>query len=98
MKRTVYLDQHPYQRARHLIGNEAITPNPRAANTLGVAPKTLNALAQKILNANNLRGAPALIAHRAMRDAVSETINTPFVEGTARALATTVKRLFRAGA
>lgn len=73
-----------------------ITPNVNAARKANVAPVTLDDLAAGIVS--EARIASVLLAHNRLCRVVTETIDIDDPAGTARALAPTVRELFRANA
>lgn len=79
-------------------GRYVITPNPRAASSLGVPALTLEEMALQAVREGGLDLAPALIAHRTLRSAAREVLNGADPEGTARSIAPSVQTLLRTGA
>ncbi len=99
MKR-IYLNSLPdplfQQLAKH-SQLRVISPTPQAARALRVPNQSLEALAQQSLLKQNLRSAPVLIAHRALRAAVAKVIQTLDIDGTTRTLTPALKAILRAG-
>jgi len=100
MKRTLYLESYPnlgrYQWVVAPSGLRAIAPTPQAARALRVPHQSLETLAQESL-LDKIRVAPALFAHRALRNAVSQVIETTDIVGTVRALTPALHSILRAG-
>lgn len=96
MIRKLHLDPCP---SPEILGDhQVITPNPRAANSLGVPALTLEGMALQAVRDGGLDLAPALVAHRTLRSAAREALNVPDPEGTARSIAPSVQTLLRTGA
>lgn len=74
-----------------------VTPNPRAARTLGVLPCSLESLARREVVSLGLAVATAYAAHQAMVRAASTISEMPDPDGAAEAYAPTVREFFRAG-
>lgn len=81
-----------------LPDHRVITPNPRAAQALGVRPCSLIQLAHEILRAKGWSEVPAILAHRFLIEAARETLNSMDPEGMAAAMAPTLRALLRSGA
>jgi len=100
MKRTLYLKSYPsfesYQRLVAPSGLRVIAPTPQAAGALRVPHQSLETLAQESL-LDKIRVAPVLFAHRALRTAVSQVIETTDIVGTVRALTPALYSILRAG-
>jgi ATP-dependent helicase/DNAse subunit B len=79
-------------------GLNVLTPNPRAARTLGVPHQTLENFARRTLQNAGLAVAPCLIAHRTLHKAVKEVLETSDSSGTARSLAPALREILRARA
>ena len=75
-----------------------LTPNPRAARTMGVPHQPLEKLARKPLQNAGLGVASVLIAHRTLHKAVHEVLQTSDSSGTARTLAPALREILRARA
>ncbi|MEJ2292488.1 MAG: hypothetical protein P8Y05_12345, partial [Deinococcales bacterium] len=78
-------------------GVQVVTPNPRAARARGVLAVSLERLARDLLRPMGLQRAPELTRWRALRDAVRRAWAPDDVDGTARAVAGTVREVLRAG-
>ncbi len=80
-----------------LPGARVITPNPRAARARGVPAVSLERLARDLLRPMGLQRASELTRWRALREAVRRGWAPQDVDGTARAVAATVREVLRAG-
>lgn len=100
MKRTLYLNScsnpETYQRVAAHSQLRVITPTPQAARALRVPHQSIETLAQQSLSEKNIRVAPVLFAHRALRTAVSEVIETSDIVEI-RTLAPALEAVLRAG-
>ena len=96
MIRKLHLGPCPWPEV--LGGRQVITPNPRAAGSLGVPALALEEMALQAVREGGFDLAPALIAHRTLRSAAREALNVPDPEGTARSIAPSVQTLLRTGA
>lgn len=95
MNRTLHLGPHPRPEA---VGDgEVITPNPQAAGSLGVPPRSLEGMALQAVRESGFDLAPPLAAHRALRSAVLDALSVPDPEGAARSMALSVETLLRTG-
>ena len=74
-----------------------VTPNPRAARAAGARPVSLERLARDELRPMGLQPASELARWRALRHVVQDVWHAPDVDGSARALAPTVREVLRAG-
>ncbi|HEY9692437.1 MAG TPA: hypothetical protein V6D15_09540 [Oculatellaceae cyanobacterium] len=100
MKRIVYLNSLSnalFHKENKCDRIKVITPNIQAARVWQSPHQTLSSIAESIVRAEGLNIAPVLIAHRLIRHAVAEVIETSDIEGTARTLTPTVKSILRAG-
>ncbi|MGJ5672365.1 MAG: PD-(D/E)XK nuclease family protein [Nostochopsis sp.] len=100
MKRLVYFNlPHKYliQQLAKYPSVKVITPTSQAARTLKVSHQSLETLAKQILIQAGIRVAPVLVALRLLHTAVSVVIQASDVEGTTRALDSTVKAILSAG-
>ncbi|MEJ2667411.1 MAG: hypothetical protein P8Z81_09985, partial [Deinococcales bacterium] len=80
-----------------VAGAVVLTPNPRAAAAAGVRPRSLESEARARLRAIGLQPASVLAQWRALRWAVADTLGGDDIDGSARALAPTVREVLRAG-
>ena len=74
MRRTLILTPYPFQEAARWAGRPVITPNTRAAETLGAAPQTLESLAHGLLTEAGLAVASPLAAHAMLRQSVEAAL------------------------
>lgn len=102
MNRSLYLDSCPYRGLQRWAGQEFISPNRSMTRTLRLlsrrSSRTLADVAQQVLRDKDLGVAPVVVAHRLVREATGEVLETADPEGTARSLISTVRSLLQTGA
>src|SRR3954451_24730864 len=97
MRRTLILTPYPFQEMARWAGCSVVTPNSRAAKTVGVAAQTLESIAHGLLAEAGLSVASPLAAHAMLRQSV-EAANAPSgAEGMAGRIAPTLREVLRAG-
>src|SRR5206468_2023982 len=79
-------------------GRPVITPNTRAAETLGAAPQTLESLAHGLLTEAGLAVASPLAAHAMLRQSVEAALAPGDGAEMAGRIAPTLREVLRAGA
>ncbi len=95
MVQTVILSSSPYQHFNLLEDRVTIAPNRRAARTIGAPYQSFQMLAKKVLIKRRMRVASSLMALHLLRRAVEKETRVVDVEGTARSLGPSVRRLLR---
>ena len=97
MARCVLLSPEAFRLQSDTGSSIVLTPNPRAARSLGVTPISIEQYARKTLRQHGLLVASELVRHHALRDAVRAVIGPSDLTGYTRTVRGTVQELMRGG-
>ncbi len=91
------MSSQPYSTLPNTAGFQVLTPNPRAARTLGAKFDTVEQAAQRILQRHGLLAPSEIVRRYTLREAVREVIKPTDLGGYTRVVAATVQEILRAG-
>lgn len=102
MNRKLYLCKSPYHAFQNLVQQgivlpkDGVTPTPKAAKALGITHISLSDYAKQALERQGIGLAPAILAHRLLRESVRQLGGYVDIAGTANSLAPSIKELLHA--